>query len=149
MLLAQLGELDRAVLRRQEEEEAKVEGDISLLSILICEMEEKLKRPTREFLQVGFLRVGFLRVGYSIGSSPFLTNLLQSWGRLNHFFPSLSIPGCQKHTGQVCAPSTSFSGVGRVPHHTPMDSSTEMRNVCDSGKVGSPMGIKKCPWIPM
>nr|BAM11342.1 butyrophilin-like 2 [Coturnix japonica] len=51
MLLAQLGELDRAVLRRQEEEEAKVEGDISLLSILICEMEEKLKRPTHGFLQ--------------------------------------------------------------------------------------------------
>ncbi|XP_031461364.1 zinc finger protein RFP-like [Phasianus colchicus] len=51
MLLARLGELDRAVLRKQEEEEAKVEGDISLLSILICEMEEKLKRPTRGFLQ--------------------------------------------------------------------------------------------------
>ncbi|XP_042747312.1 zinc finger protein RFP-like [Lagopus leucura] len=51
MLLARLGELDRAVLRRQEEEEAKVQGDISLLSILICEMEEKLKRPTRGFLQ--------------------------------------------------------------------------------------------------
>ncbi|XP_072213982.1 E3 ubiquitin-protein ligase TRIM7-like [Excalfactoria chinensis] len=51
VLLAQLGELDRAVLRRQEEEEAKVEGDIALLSILICEMEEKLKRPTHGFLQ--------------------------------------------------------------------------------------------------
>uniref|UniRef100_A0A669QL26 B30.2/SPRY domain-containing protein n=1 Tax=Phasianus colchicus TaxID=9054 RepID=A0A669QL26_PHACC len=115
MLLARLGELDRAVLRKQEEEEAKVEGDISLLSILICEMEEKLKRPTRGFLQVGFLRVGFLRVGYSIGPSPFLSNLLQSWGRLNHFFPSLSIPGCQKHAGQVSFvtldPNTATAGL--------------------------------------
>ncbi|XP_021269155.1 tripartite motif-containing protein 7-like isoform X2 [Numida meleagris] len=51
VLLARLGELDRAVLRRQEEEEAKVEGDISLLSILICEMEEKLKQPSCGFLQ--------------------------------------------------------------------------------------------------
>uniref|UniRef100_A0A8C9EYD1 B30.2/SPRY domain-containing protein n=1 Tax=Pavo cristatus TaxID=9049 RepID=A0A8C9EYD1_PAVCR len=59
VLLARLGELDRAVLRRQEEEEAKVEGDISLLSILICEMEEKLKRPARGFLQVGSLWVGY------------------------------------------------------------------------------------------
>ncbi|OXB53036.1 hypothetical protein ASZ78_002616 [Callipepla squamata] len=51
VLLAQLGELDRAVLRRHEEEEAKVEGDIGLLSILICEMEEKLDQPTHGFLQ--------------------------------------------------------------------------------------------------
>nr|BAF62992.1 hypothetical protein [Gallus gallus] len=50
VLVARLGELDRAVLRRQEEEEAKVEGDISLLGILICEMEEKLKQPTHLFL---------------------------------------------------------------------------------------------------
>ncbi|NXJ06526.1 TRI27 protein, partial [Odontophorus gujanensis] len=60
VLLAQLGELDRTVLRRHEEEEAKVEGDVGLLSILICEMEEKLKQPTRGFLQVGFLHVGFV-----------------------------------------------------------------------------------------
>ncbi|OXB74346.1 UNVERIFIED_CONTAM: hypothetical protein H355_002411 [Colinus virginianus] len=54
MLLAQLGELDRAVLRRHEEEEAKVEGDIGLLSVLICEMEEKLHQPTRGFLPVSY-----------------------------------------------------------------------------------------------
>lgn len=80
VLVARLGELDRAVLRRQEEEEAKVEGDISLLGILICEMEEKLKQPTRGFLQVRFLRVGFLWVGYSIGPSPFLSTFSKAGG---------------------------------------------------------------------
>ncbi|NWZ27447.1 TRI10 protein, partial [Asarcornis scutulata] len=53
VLLAQLGELDREVMRRQEEEEAKVSGEISLLDILIWEAEKKLEKPTRGFLQVG------------------------------------------------------------------------------------------------
>lgn len=53
ILLAQLGELDREVMRRQEEEEAKVSGEISLLDILIWEAERKLEQPTSGFLQVG------------------------------------------------------------------------------------------------
>lgn len=53
VLLAQLGELDREVMRRQEEEEAKVSGEISLLDILIWEAERKLEQPTSGFLQVG------------------------------------------------------------------------------------------------
>ncbi|NXI74423.1 TRI10 protein, partial [Anseranas semipalmata] len=52
VLLAQLGELDREVMRRQEEEETKMSGEISLLNILVCEMEKKLEQPTRGFLQV-------------------------------------------------------------------------------------------------
>eukprot|EP00075_Anas_platyrhynchos_P037052 XP_027326305.1 tripartite motif-containing protein 10-like isoform X2 [Anas platyrhynchos] len=51
VLLAQLGELDREVMRRQEEEEAKVSGEISLLDILIWEAERKLEQPTSGFLQ--------------------------------------------------------------------------------------------------
>ncbi|KAM6037643.1 E3 ubiquitin-protein ligase TRIM7-like [Chlamydotis macqueenii] len=53
VLLARLGELDREMMRRQEEEETKMSGEISLLDILICEMEEKLQQPTSGFLQVG------------------------------------------------------------------------------------------------
>ncbi|NXK51451.1 TRI10 protein, partial [Chauna torquata] len=53
VLLARLGELDREVMRRQEEEETKMSGKISLLNILICEMEKKLEQPTSGFLQVG------------------------------------------------------------------------------------------------
>ncbi|NXW10615.1 TRIM7 ligase, partial [Fregetta grallaria] len=53
VLLARLGELDREVMRRQEEEETKMSGEISLLDILICEMEEILEEPASRFLQVG------------------------------------------------------------------------------------------------
>lgn len=146
MLLARLGELDRAVLRRQEEEEAKVQGDISLLSILICEMEEKLKRPTR-----GFLQVGFLRVGCSIGSSPFLSSLLRSWGRLNlFFFPHLfQFQDARSTLNRFVLLQPHAGGWEGLPITTPMDSSAEMRKVCDSGKAGSPMGNKKSPWIPV
>ncbi|NXC49390.1 TRI27 protein, partial [Penelope pileata] len=51
LLLARLGEVDRELLRREEEEEAKEEGEMSLLNVLIWEMEEKLQRPTGRFLQ--------------------------------------------------------------------------------------------------
>ncbi|XP_068520144.1 tripartite motif-containing protein 10-like isoform X2 [Anas acuta] len=51
VLLAQLGELDREVMRRQEEEEAKVSGEISLLDVLIWEAERKLEQPMSGFLQ--------------------------------------------------------------------------------------------------
>ncbi|NXF41975.1 TRIM7 ligase, partial [Nyctibius bracteatus] len=52
VLLARLGELDREMMRRQEEEETKMSGEISLLDVLICEMEKKLEQPTGRFLQV-------------------------------------------------------------------------------------------------
>ncbi|NXO55381.1 TRIM7 ligase, partial [Aramus guarauna] len=51
VLLARLGELDREMMRRQEEEETKMSGEISLLSILICEMEMMLEQPASRFLQ--------------------------------------------------------------------------------------------------
>ncbi|NXA21278.1 TRIM7 ligase, partial [Ibidorhyncha struthersii] len=56
VLLAQLGELEREMMRRQEEEETKMSGEISLLDVLICQMEEKLEQPTSRFLQVGWER---------------------------------------------------------------------------------------------
>jgi len=52
VLLARLGELDREMMRRQEEEETKMSGEISLLDVLICEMEKKLEQPASSFLQV-------------------------------------------------------------------------------------------------
>ncbi|NXK14138.1 TRI27 protein, partial [Herpetotheres cachinnans] len=52
VLLAQLGELDREMMRRQEAEETKMSGQISLLDVLICEMEKKLEQPASRFLQV-------------------------------------------------------------------------------------------------
>ncbi|NXG39654.1 TRI27 protein, partial [Dromaius novaehollandiae] len=48
VLLAQLGELDKEIMRRQEEEETKVAGKISLLNVLICELERRLEQPTRK-----------------------------------------------------------------------------------------------------
>ncbi|XP_009697409.1 PREDICTED: tripartite motif-containing protein 10-like, partial [Cariama cristata] len=51
VLLARLGELDRETMRRQEEEDAKMSGEISLLDVLICEMEKKLEQPASRFLQ--------------------------------------------------------------------------------------------------
>ncbi|KAM6038474.1 zinc finger protein RFP-like isoform 1-T5 [Theristicus caerulescens] len=51
VLLARLGELDREMMRRQEEEENKMSGEISLLDILICEMEKMLEQPASRFLQ--------------------------------------------------------------------------------------------------
>nr|XP_009665525.1 PREDICTED: tripartite motif-containing protein 7-like [Struthio camelus australis] len=51
VLLAQLGELDKEIMRRQEEEQIKMAGEISLLNILICEMERRLEQPTSEFTQ--------------------------------------------------------------------------------------------------
>lgn len=52
VLLARLGELEREMMRRQEEEETKMSGEISLLDVLICQMEEKLEQPASRFLQV-------------------------------------------------------------------------------------------------
>ncbi|NXL54609.1 TRI10 protein, partial [Podilymbus podiceps] len=49
VLLAGLGELDREMMRRQEEEEVKMSGEISLLDVLICEMEKKLEQPASRF----------------------------------------------------------------------------------------------------
>ncbi|NXS49077.1 TRIM7 ligase, partial [Balaeniceps rex] len=53
VLLARLGEVDREMMKRQEEEEIKLSGEISLLDVLICEMEKMLEQPTSRFLQVG------------------------------------------------------------------------------------------------
>nr|XP_047911358.1 tripartite motif-containing protein 10-like isoform X1 [Anser cygnoides] len=63
VLLAQLGELDREVMRRQEEEEAKVSGEISLLDILIWEAEKKLEQPVSGFLQGARSTVGRWEMG--------------------------------------------------------------------------------------
>ncbi|NWV25111.1 TRIM7 ligase, partial [Origma solitaria] len=52
-LLVRLGELDRARMRRQQEEEAEMSGKVSLLDVLICTMEKELEQPPRRFLQVG------------------------------------------------------------------------------------------------
>ncbi|KAF1488092.1 E3 ubiquitin-protein ligase TRIM7, partial [Pygoscelis antarcticus] len=52
-LLARLGELDREMMRREEEQETKMSGEISLLDILICELEKMLEQPASRFLQVG------------------------------------------------------------------------------------------------
>ncbi|NXL68040.1 TRI27 protein, partial [Chordeiles acutipennis] len=54
VLLAQLGELDREMMKRQEEEETKMSGEISLLDVLICKMEKKLEEPASGFLQEQF-----------------------------------------------------------------------------------------------
>ncbi|NXX52686.1 TRIM7 ligase, partial [Scopus umbretta] len=54
VLLARLGELDKEMMRRQEEEETKMSGEISLLDILICAMEKMLEQPASRFLQVGY-----------------------------------------------------------------------------------------------
>ncbi|NXC78171.1 TRI27 protein, partial [Anhinga anhinga] len=51
VLLAQLGELDKEMMRRQEEEETKMSGEISVLDVLICEMEKMLEQPASRFLQ--------------------------------------------------------------------------------------------------
>ncbi|NXF64999.1 TRIM7 ligase, partial [Ciccaba nigrolineata] len=51
VLLAWLGELDREMMRRQEEEETKMSGKVSLLDVLICEMEKELEQPASRFLQ--------------------------------------------------------------------------------------------------
>ncbi|CAM9106000.1 unnamed protein product, partial [Bubo scandiacus] len=51
VLLARLGELDREMRRRQEEEGTKMSGEVSLLDVLICEMEKELEQPASRFLQ--------------------------------------------------------------------------------------------------
>ncbi|XP_069738068.1 tripartite motif-containing protein 10-like [Phaenicophaeus curvirostris] len=51
VLLVRLGELDREMMRRQEEEEAKISGQVSLLDILICETEKMLEEPWSRFPQ--------------------------------------------------------------------------------------------------
>ncbi|XP_064330047.1 E3 ubiquitin-protein ligase TRIM7-like isoform X1 [Phalacrocorax carbo] len=51
VLLARLGELDKEMMRRQEEEEIKMSGEISVLDVLICEMEKMLEEPASRFLQ--------------------------------------------------------------------------------------------------
>ncbi|NWU58453.1 TRIM7 ligase, partial [Dromas ardeola] len=55
VLLARLGELEREATRKQEEEETKMSGEISLLDVLVCEMEKKLEQPASGFLQVRML----------------------------------------------------------------------------------------------
>ncbi|NXG84892.1 TRIM7 ligase, partial [Stercorarius parasiticus] len=55
VLLARLGELDQEARRKREEEETKMSGEISLLDVLVCEMEKKLEQPASSFLQVRVL----------------------------------------------------------------------------------------------
>nr|ALP32482.1 B-BTN2 [Nipponia nippon] len=68
VLLARLGELDREMMRRQEEEENKMSGEVSLLNILICEIEKMLEQPASRFLQVGS-STGQDRRGWEMGSA--------------------------------------------------------------------------------
>ncbi|XP_057286742.1 LOW QUALITY PROTEIN: uncharacterized protein LOC130610685 [Pezoporus wallicus] len=51
ILLLQLGELDTEAMGRQEQEETKIQGEISLLNVLICAMEKQLQGPGSTFLQ--------------------------------------------------------------------------------------------------
>ncbi|NWV85328.1 TRIM7 ligase, partial [Dasyornis broadbenti] len=53
VLLVRLRELDRARMRRQEEEDAEMSGKVSLLDVLICGMEKELEQAPGRFLQVG------------------------------------------------------------------------------------------------
>ncbi|NWS78279.1 TRIM7 ligase, partial [Crotophaga sulcirostris] len=53
ILLVRLGELDREMMGRQEEEDTRVSGQVSLLDVLICEVEKMLEQPASRFLQVG------------------------------------------------------------------------------------------------
>ncbi|NWS63433.1 TRI10 protein, partial [Chunga burmeisteri] len=76
VLLAQLGELDSEMMRRQEEEDAKMSGEISLLDVLICEMEKKLEQPASRFLQVG-CSTGQERKGFSIALTGTFSELEQ------------------------------------------------------------------------
>ncbi|XP_050777127.1 uncharacterized protein LOC127033274 isoform X3 [Gopherus flavomarginatus] len=51
LLLAQLEELDKEILKIQDENVTKLSKEISQLSDLISEIEEKCQQPTSEFLQ--------------------------------------------------------------------------------------------------
>ncbi|XP_075768858.1 uncharacterized protein LOC142821532 isoform X2 [Pelodiscus sinensis] len=51
LLLARLGELDKEIGRRREEHAARLGEDISRLSTLISELEEKCRQPALELLQ--------------------------------------------------------------------------------------------------
>uniref|UniRef100_A0A8C3HTC8 B30.2/SPRY domain-containing protein n=1 Tax=Chrysemys picta bellii TaxID=8478 RepID=A0A8C3HTC8_CHRPI len=52
LLLAQLEELDKEIVKIQDENVTKLSEEISRLSDLISEIEEKCQQPTSEFLQV-------------------------------------------------------------------------------------------------
>ncbi|NXD74541.1 TRIM7 ligase, partial [Eolophus roseicapillus] len=52
ILLLRLRELDTEAMGRQEQEETKIQGEISLLDVLICAMEKQLEGPGSAFLQV-------------------------------------------------------------------------------------------------
>uniref|UniRef100_A0A8D0G5M4 Zinc finger protein RFP-like n=1 Tax=Sphenodon punctatus TaxID=8508 RepID=A0A8D0G5M4_SPHPU len=51
LLLAQLEELDKEIVKRREEYVAKLSAEISSLGDLISEMEKKCRQPESEFLQ--------------------------------------------------------------------------------------------------
>lgn len=52
LLLAQLEELDKEIVKIQDENVTKLSEKISRLGDLISEIEEKCQQPTSEFLQV-------------------------------------------------------------------------------------------------
>ncbi|NXJ57287.1 TRIM7 ligase, partial [Spizaetus tyrannus] len=83
ILLARLGELDREMMRRQEEEETKITGEISLLDVLICEMQKKLEQPASRFLQVRCSN-GQDRRGGKVGSAQRTTETFLDLGRRLH-----------------------------------------------------------------
>ncbi|KYO27781.1 hypothetical protein Y1Q_0010121 [Alligator mississippiensis] len=51
LLLARLGDVDRQIARRHKEHATKLAGEISLLNVLITDMEKKCQQPATEFLQ--------------------------------------------------------------------------------------------------
>ncbi|NXN61201.1 TRIM7 ligase, partial [Rynchops niger] len=63
VLLARLGELDREATRTRDEEETKISGEVSLLDVLVCEMEKKLEQPASGFLQDARSTVGRWETG--------------------------------------------------------------------------------------
>lgn len=52
LLLAQLKEMEREIVKHQKIYDTKVSDEIVALTILIDEIEEKLEQPDSEFLQV-------------------------------------------------------------------------------------------------
>ncbi|XP_065520959.1 E3 ubiquitin-protein ligase TRIM15-like [Lathamus discolor] len=65
LLLLQLGELDTEAMGRQEQEDTKIQGEISLLDVLICAMEKQLQGPGSTFLQDARSAVDRLEMGSS------------------------------------------------------------------------------------
>ncbi|NXA43885.1 TRI27 protein, partial [Eudromia elegans] len=108
-LLAQLGQLDGDVEKRQEENVTRLTEEISRLDTLIQDMEEKCQQPAREFLQVRKL---------GAQGSPVSASRMSFGSRATFPLPSLRIPhswsfpvslsGHRKRLEQAVGPSPVF-----------------------------------------